>query len=103
MSEDIEETQASPVIKYPIGDKVIIRALSAAGLTIEADWNTDMSKAPRDEPILLGRASKNVPHVSQAIWLDGKWMSFRFPSDDAGLSEFVAPTAWKPLNPPGDG
>lgn len=106
--------------------QVVIDALSAAGRTIEADWNTDMEAAPRDGARVRGlteygeemvryreeRYSPDVMSASAKVWKAGWWGTEQdskcCPETHwAGTGKITPakhqPTAWKPLNPPGEG
>ena len=78
---------------------------SAANLNIEEDWNTNMEAAPKDgTPVLViakmmdGKTIHKITHwvhefAAQGVTISAHWcweIDCKF-------------TAWKPLNPPGEG
>lgn len=88
--------------------------LSAANLTIEADWNTDMDAAPRGEPGEYVSFLAYWPSFSSGgadytafqaeTWLapNGRFLCAAACLDPLWPVDWQ-PTAWKPLNPPGEG
>ena len=93
----------------------LLACLKNANLTIEADWNTDMGVAPRgglaenESFLAYWPKHQTADGDSYAAHMEVTWMNKKglFTTNvaimDGYFPEDWQPTAWKPLNPPGEG
>ena len=71
----------------------LVSYLKSHGLTIEADWSTDMESAPKGELILARTKDRTYHTVYWDGYGGGTWWI-------AGTTLNVTPAAWRPITTP---